>query len=131
MGMYTEIIFGAGLKSNLSSDIITNIQNLVDGVDISNPPNHPFFQSERSWLLRSDGSYYFPGTVAPTFWYDEISKQYYLHFRTNIKNYNGEIEKFLDWIKPYIEDGVGTDNFYAIVTYEECSEPTIYYLNKD
>jgi hypothetical protein len=93
-------------------------------------PKHDFFKSQRVFLLRSAGSYSFPGTTEPSFKYDEIAKQWYLHFRTNIKNYDNEIEKFLDWIKPYIKQGSGAANFYAIVTYEEDVIPTIYYLDK-
>ena len=61
--------------------------------------------------------------------YDDIAKQYSLHCRTNIKNYDNESEKFLDWIKPYIAQGSGLRDFYAVVMYEEASEPAIYYLN--
>lgn len=130
MGMYTEIIFGAGLKAKLPEVIVSTIKKLVAGEDLKETtPDHPFFKSKRPWLLRSGGSYYFPGTVEPKFWFDDIAKQWFLHFRTNIKNYDSEIEKFLDWIKPYIEEGVGERNFYAIVTYEESVAPTIYYLH--
>jgi len=130
MGMYTEIIFGAGLKAELPEGIVSTIKKLVAGEDLKETTlDHPFFKSERPWLLSSGGSYYFPGTVEPKFWFDDIAKQWFLHFRTNIKNYDSEIEKFLDWIKPYIEDGVGKRNFYAIVTYEDSVEPTIYYLH--
>jgi hypothetical protein len=129
MGMYTEIIFGAGLQENLPDDIRKIIQALVNGDELpAKKPDHPFFNSQRTWLLRSGGSYYFPGTVEPKFWYDDIANQWFLHFRSNIKNYDSEIEKFLDWIKPYVEQGTGYRGFYAIVTYEESNEPTIYYL---
>ena len=132
MGMYTEIIFGAGLKENPPEDVVTVIQKMVNGEELDEQsPDHPFFKSERPWLLRSGGSYYFPGTVEPKFWFDTISNRWFLHFRTNIKNYDSEIEKFIDWIKPYIEQGVGERNFFAIVTYEEASEPTIYYLGNE
>lgn len=132
MGMYTEIIFGAELKKSIPEDVVKVIQKMVDGDELgASAPDHPFFKSQRNWLLRSGGSYYFPGTVEPKFWKDEISDQWYLHFRTNIKDYDSEIEKFLDWIKPYINSGVGTRDFYAIVTYEEDEEPTIYYLSSN
>lgn len=129
MGMYTEIIFGAGFKKELPVLIVSTIKKLVAGEDLlDSAPDHPFFKSERTWLLSSGGSYYFPGAVGPKFWFDDIEHRWFLHFRTNIKNYDSEIEKFLDWIKPYIEQGSGNRGFYAIVTYEEADEPTIYYL---
>jgi hypothetical protein len=132
MGMYTEIIFGAGLKEETPKDVIDVIQRMVNGDDlIDNLPDHDFFRSERKWLMKSGGSYYFPGILEAKFWFDDISNNWFLHFRTNIKNYDNEIEKFLDWIKPYLGQGVGSrgGGFYAIVTYEESEEPTIYYLD--
>lgn len=128
--MYTEIIFGAGLKKELPETVVSAIKKLVAGEDLGETaPDHSFFKSERPWLLRSAGSYCFTGTVEPKFWFDEIANQWFLHFRTNIKNYDSEIEKFIDWIKPHIGQGVGERNFFAVVTYEEASEPTIYYLD--
>lgn len=136
MGMYTEIIFGAWLKEDLPQDVVDTINILVNSnindirnfCQLSSVPDHPFFKSERPWLLQSGGSYYFPQVMRAEFKYDKIAKQYSLCFRTNIKNYDDEIEKFLDWIKPYIESGSGEKDFYAIVCYEENSEPDIYYL---
>ena len=134
--MYTEIIFGAWLKEDLPENIIYTINSLInsDVPDLRsfcqspNSPDHPFFKSDRPWLLQSGGSYYFPQVMRTEFKYDIITKKYSLCFRTNIKNYDGEIECFLDWIKPYIESGSGQKDFYAIVCYESNSEPDIYYL---
>jgi hypothetical protein len=129
MGMYTEIIFGAALRKDTPKNIIEIIQKMINKEDTSKLVlDHPFFRSERPWLLISAGSYYFPGIVEPQFRFDDIAEQWYLHFRTNIKNYDDEIEKFLDWIKPYIYQGSGSKNFYAIVIYEEDEIPTIYDL---
>lgn len=136
MGMYTEIIFGAWLKEDLPQDVVDTINILVDAdvqklkdfCQSSSAPDHPFFQSDRPWLLQSGGSYYFPQVMRTEFQYDKIAEQYSLCFRTNIKNYDSEIEDFLDWIKPYIESGSGDKDFYAIVCYESNSEPDIYYL---
>lgn len=131
MGTYTEIIFGAELKKETPKEIILVIQKMTEAEELGNDaPFHPFFDSSSPWLLTSGGSYYFPGIVKPHFWYDDISECWYLHFRTNIKNYDGGIEKFLDWIKPYIDGGSGKRGMYAIVTHEYADEPTIYYLKE-
>ena len=47
---------------------------------------------------------------------------------TNIKNYESEIQTFLEWIKPFIDSGSGDREMYAITISEEQSEPTIHYL---
>ena len=133
MGMYTELIFGAALKESTPDNVINIIKKMVDrnlNIDVE-LPNHVFFNTKWGSSIMRMTSYYFPGTHSPTFWKDDISKLWYLHFRSNIKNYDNEIDKFLDWIKPYIIKGSGRRNFYAIVTYEESEIPTIYYLNED
>ena len=132
MGTYTEIIFGAKLKKDTPEEIIGTIYDLIlcNTIDeFKYVPDHNFFKTSRWWLLQSGGSYYFPGRMEPKFYKDTFSKTYFLHFRTNIKNYGQEIELFLDWIKQYIDSGSGIGNFYAIVCHEEQKEPTIYYLN--
>ncbi len=60
----------------------------------------------------------------------KISDTWNLSSRANLKNYDDEIEKFLNWIKPFLEQGSGERDFYAIVCYEEQAEPTIYYLKE-
>ena len=132
MGMYTEIIFGAELKEDTPNEVIETIYDLItcDNIDeFKYVPEHDFFKTSRWWMLQYGGSYSFPGRIDSRFYKDNISNTYFLHFRTNIKNYDQEIELFLDWIKQYIDNGSGIGNFYAIVCYEEQKEPTIYYLN--
>jgi len=62
-------------------------------------------------------------------WFDDISKSWHLSTRSNIKNYEQEIQTFLEWIKPYIDGGSGGRDMYAIVIYEEQEELDIYYLH--
>lgn len=64
-------------------------------------------------------------------WYDNISKDYRISTRSNLKNYDDEIELFLDWIKPYIRSGSGLENVYAYVLYEQDKIPTVYYLGEN
>ncbi len=136
MGMYTELVFGARLRSDIPKKVEKVLKYLVS--ERMNVPEellgieHPFFQSERwQWIFKG-GSYYF-GIHRPhsIFEWDDISKSYSLSTRSSIKNYDNEIEKFLDWIKPYIRSGSGTRDMYAVVTYEEEPTPTLYYLHEE
>lgn len=43
--------------------------------------------------------------------------------RVFLKNYNSEIEEFLDWLEPYIE----TNDFIGYMKYEEFEDPTLIY----
>ncbi len=124
MGMYTELIFGAQLKEDTPKDVINTIKYLLDEID---EMDNLLFPKNRNPFNRS--SYYF-GVNRPLskFYFDEIAKTYILTTRSNIKNYNAEIESFLNWIKPYIQYGSGKRDMYAIVTYEE-GDPEIHYLN--
>ena len=132
MGMYTEIIFGAGLK-DISETDIKILEYMLDPKLVSDTfdfdiPDHKFFKTERWQSLFIKQSYYFPLVTYCSFFYDQISDLHFLGFRSNLKNYNSEIELFLDWIKPYIEEGSGDSDFYAITCYEQQDIPTIHYL---
>lgn len=39
-----------------------------------------------------------------------------------LKNYDSEIEEFLDWLEPYI----GTEGFIGYMRYEEWEDPTLH-----
>ena len=128
MGMYTELIFGASLKEDTPIEVIETLKNMI-GMDCDESKVIEIDFS-RSPLVGS--SYYFGVCESLTkLWYDEISGEWILSTRSNIKNYYDDIEKFLEWIKPYIESGSGSNDMYAIVTYECSGKPTVYYLNGD
>jgi hypothetical protein len=129
MGMYTELIFGASLKKDTPEIVIDSLKYMVGEIK-EKPENFPLPEGRCEWLFR--GSSYYFGVNQPVLkmWFDDISKNWIISTRSNIKNYNNEIETFLDWIEPYIKYGSGNKSMYAIVTYEEDEEPSIYYKNK-
>lgn len=125
MGMYTELIFGAQFKEDTPKEVIDALRYMA-GHDIPEPSSYPM-KGERNPL--NGGSYYFAVTdPVVKMWQDGINGSWILSSRANIKNYEGEIDKFLTWVKPYIEQGSGSREFYAVVTYEESENPTIHYL---
>lgn len=128
MGMYTELIFGARLMPDTPDDVIDTLKYMW-GLTDEKPINYPWAEGSRMNYLTDCTSYYF-GVSEPVklMSFDEILGTWVLSSRSNIKNYNHEIETFLEWIKPYIWKGTGSRDMYAIVTYEEDEEPTIYYL---
>lgn len=124
--MYTEIIFGASLKSDTPKQVIDALKYMI-GETKEIPEDFPFEEGRHYYLFNS-ASYYF-GICEPVckMWFDEIGKNWILSARSNIKNYCNEIETFIEWIKPFIESGSGKRNMFAVVTYEEQEEPTFYY----
>jgi len=128
MGMHTELIFGASLKEDTPTEVIETLKYMM-GYREEKPTDFPF-NDVRCERLFSGSSFYF-GVHKPVnkMIYDEVVKNWMVSTRSNIKNYNGEIETFLEWIKPHIGYGSGAKNMYAIVTYEESNYPKIYYLD--
>jgi len=126
MGMYTELIFGAELKKETPNEVIEALKYMLGEID--KPDNFPLPEGGCEWLFQG-GSYYFAiHNPVNKMWFDDISGQYHISTRSNLKNYADEIETFLDWVKPYIAGGSGAREMYAITISEEQSEPTIYYL---
>ena len=141
--MYTELIFGASIKAEgLPEEVLDVLKYLFNYNEITDwqeyyktqpikLPNHPFFKCDRWDIITSCSSYYFAvRNTHRNIEFDEISNTWNCSSRASLKNYDDDIEQFLDWIKPYIEQGSGERDFYAIVCYEEQSEPTIYYLKE-
>jgi len=104
MGMYTEIHFNSGLHGDTPSDVIAVLKYMLGDTD-GKPslPGHELFTTTR-WpvMLRMD-SCYFDADTHSTLRYDDIANNYYLCVRSNLKNYGQEIEKFVDWIMPYLD----------------------------
>jgi len=69
------------------------------------------------------GSYYFDADTISTIRKDDITQQWTLCIRCNLKNYDDEIEKFLDWIHPYLDKQEG--DFLGFYRYEETEQPTL------
>lgn len=125
--MYTELIFGATLKENTPEDVIDTLRYMW-GLTTEKPDNYPWDEDSRLNYLVDCSSYYFGvSTPVKLMCFDKITSKWVLSSRSNIKNYNGEIDTFLNWIEPYIDSGSGSMNMYAIVMPEENKEPIIYY----
>ena len=130
MGMYTELIFGAGLKKDTPENIIEALKYMMGEIE-EKPKDFPLPNGRCEWLFRGSSYYFGVNSPVSKMWKDDIGKNWVLSTRSNIKNYEGEIEAFLEWIKPYIDSGSGYRDMYAIVTYEEAKAPNIYYLHDD
>ena len=46
-----------------------------------------------------------------------------------MKNYDNQIETFIEYIKPYVISGSGYHDIFAYVQYEEDEFPTIYAID--
>lgn len=125
MGMYTELVLAAKIKPD--NKVIQTLNYMLGETEyLPVWENEPLFLTERfHYMLRCD-SFYFDGQTDSKLFVDNLYKDkpmYYLNVRCNFKNYDMEINKFLEWLCPYIE----TDGFLGYERYEEFENPTLIY----
>lgn len=124
MGMYTEIHFNAELKRDTPEDVLSVLRYMVGGAVIpARMPDHPLFSTSRWAYMLTCDSYYFAADSRSTLRGDDIAGCFFLCVRSNLKNYEAEIEKFIDWITPYVDAGDG--DFLGFLRYEETEWPTL------
>jgi hypothetical protein len=152
MGMYTEFIFGCELSKNTPKVCVDALDYVINGEEkkpkYENPEGYEEEMFNENYIERTTSveeiekfieeydfyrlfcscSYYF-GAANPVrkFGYDHISNSYKISTRADLKNYSGQIEKFIEYIAPYVEHGSGYEHrIFAYVHYEEDHFPTMY-----
>lgn len=150
MGMYTEFIFGCTLSKDTPKVCLDALDYVINGeeghiydrwnnetktqetlkYERTTPQNEidAFIDEYDLYRLFCCSSFYF-GVFEPVhkFLYDHIADAYMISTRANCKNYTGQIEKFIEYIKPYVESGAGFPHeIFAYVQYEESEFPTVY-----
>ena len=131
MGMYTELIVGCTLKKNLPKvcvNALTLISNRKE-INENDKETEEFIKEYDLYNICWSESAYFGAPSHCIFRrLEENYEDYYsLSIRANLKSYNGEIEKFLEYLRPYVYWGSGTNELYAMTIYEEDKEPTLWF----
>lgn len=67
----------------------------------------------------------FPEETISTLKYNAIADQFILCIRCNLKNYTKEIERFVEWIDPYLDEESGS--FLGFSRFETTQTPTLIY----
>jgi len=127
MGMYTELYIACEMKPDLPKDVEEVLLYLFgDGDKPETLPDHEFFKTFRWSLIGTGSSYYFiPFAVSNIQMAGFTEPSYYITSRSDIKNYEKEIQKFLDWLRPYIR-GSSCDHI-GHIRFEEDLTPTLLY----
>lgn len=125
MGMFTELILGCSLSKDLPKECVNALNNCINGTDIIIDDFSKKY--ELMDICYSESAYFGSSSNCK---FEEYPDYYQLSIRSNLKNYFKEIENFLEYLKPYVLLGSGINNFYAIVTYEEDTYPTIWFKDK-
>jgi hypothetical protein len=126
MGMYTEFVLVAKVRGDAPAEVIEMLKVMCTGganeVDLSNL-NHPFFSLGRApWMLQCSSYYHTPASVSQ-FEHNDIGKFWTLIVRCDLKNYEDEIDQFVDWVTPYLD--VYENDHLGWKKYEEDTVPTL------
>lgn len=133
MGMYTEFVLGVSLKSDTPLKVIDALEAIVNkSEDEVRLFNHEFFYCSRYQYIATSGSYYFGYSDSTSkFYKDKLSNTYLLSIRSSIKNYENEIEKFIDCIRSYVDSGSGSKDLLGYMMYEESIVPYLFFKDKE
>lgn len=123
--MYTEIYVNVDLKKETPDDVLEVLKAMCGKLESEDAEkvleNFPW----RWCMLFSDCSYYTPRTHCKYLQFDEISKQWSLLGKGDIKNYEQEIQQFFEWIMPWVDAFPG--EFVGYSRYEDQDKPTLYF----
>jgi hypothetical protein len=129
MGMYTEFHFNAKLIKDVDKNVLDILRYMLHEIEEApDLPNHSLFSTKRWRLMLKCDSYYFSADTHSTLKKDDISGSYFLCVRCNLKNYDGEIEKFVDWIMPNLNEADGS--FLGFSRSEETEQPTLIFMKE-
>lgn len=124
MGDYTEIHFNVELVRDVPVEVTDVLRYMVGYLDEQPPlPEHPLFGDTRWRRMLRCNSDYFPMSTSSTCFYDDIASRWFLSVRSNFKNYDDEINLFIDWIDPYVDAYPG--EFLGFHRFEQDEDPTL------
>ena len=133
MGMYTEVVVKINFnKDEIGVDNLKILEYLFNNnndstIDESKLPNHLFFQTPRWKSIGNSCSFYHHPRVIND-WY-EFNNSIYIFSRSDLKNYDNEIELFFDWLNT-LTLTVSDNEYIGYSQYEDDLTPKIYTYNK-
>lgn len=128
MGMYTKLHCNIKIKKD-AIDCIKVLNYMLDNDTIDNIAElhlepHDLFKTDRWEYMLKSCSFYFTGSNNTKLIYNGYN--YVLHCDCDLKNYDDEIELFLDWISKYCD--CDYNEFIGYTRYEEDVNPTLLYF---
>ena len=124
--MYTEIYINVDLKKETPDDVIRVLEAICCMLPDQECDEVLVDYPDRWSCLFSNMSYYTPSTSSRFLKCDGITGRWSLLGKGDIKNYAGEIQKFFEWIIPWIDACPG--DFIGYSRYEENLQPTLVFL---
>jgi hypothetical protein len=124
MGMYTQVFLAIELNELVNQDVLYTLHTMViDSMYIVKGNEKVVFESERSAIMFKCSSAYFVDIVVSKLQYDEHFKTWKLLVHSHFKNYDNDIEEFIEFIKPYCR----RKGLIGYSRYEEDEQPTLYF----
>lgn len=112
MGTYTELKFRAKLKEQTPKEVVDLLNRVINEKDLGHDKqmfntsdvfvpelDHEFFKCERWYMLFLSTNWDY--TMQGGKFYEEKDR-WVIDLHTEFKNYNDEINQFVDWISPFI-----------------------------
>lgn len=123
MGMYTQLSFYAKLRKDTPEQVIQTMFHLLNIKEIENP----LFKASSGRCVLIGGSAYFDET-----YFNVSFRKGHWIFKTqsNIKNYEDELQQFINWIKPFVLKGMFDSGSFAMTLYEEDEIPILFYIEE-
>ena len=118
MGMYTELVLKAEVKEGIPQNVKSVLQFLFNDADMPDDiPEHEFFACDRWRNIGNSSSYYHVPFALSRY------EGNYIFSRSDLKNYADEIDKFVNWLTPYLNEPEGKCIGWS--WYEEMDVPTL------
>ena len=125
MGMYTEVLLKAEVKES-ATKVDLDVLDYMFGKRTEKPeqlPEHKFFSLPRWDCIGKISSFYHIPGVSNFVFKEKGYNSYYIFSRSDIKNYDGEVEAFFDWAKTVLTPATGKVLGWS--WYEEDDQPTL------
>lgn len=109
------------------TEVVNVLRHMAgDTTETETIPTHPLFETERWQSLFRCDSYYFAAKTHSDVSFDPVTATWFVTVTSNLKNYDDEIGKFIDWIAPHLNSREG--EFLGYSLYEEDEFPTLYFM---
>lgn len=124
MGTYTKFAADFELKASTPKEVLETLLYMYGmGAQPDQLPKHKLFSTNR-WARMVYGSD--SGLYGSRFGFDREEGCWKVRVRCNLKNYNSEIELFLEWVYPYM----ATKGFIGYIQSETRAVPLLVYTDK-
>ena len=103
MGDYTQFFIAVNLKKDTPSEILSNLDQIVIDSDYDGKEYPLVNLSGRFSIIGKCSSAYHPDILVSVLKKESYTNYYTLLIHSQIKNYDSDYEKFINWLRPYFE----------------------------